>query len=258
MNFDNRYGYFVISSFIFLLLLTNCKNEKRTNVEKLPMPIVEVKKDTIEKPYRIKPLIIIDAGHGGEDPGAVNDSLKLYEKNITRKIVDGILNNIDTQKVTVIQTRPKDLNIHRHTRIDTANKYWPDLLLTVHINYDKDTTINGFEMAYNDSILHHANSTDTINQNNPYKSQLYKYSNLFNKKIAINFPKMRIRNINVRKDRIWMIYAGNYPSLLMEFGFISNRKDLTELVNKKSLQKLSKAIVKGLYTILDEQKAKPL
>jgi N-acetylmuramoyl-L-alanine amidase len=258
MNFYNRYGYFTITFFIFLVLLTSCKNEKRTDVEETPIPIVEVKKDTIVKPYRTKPLIIIDAGHGGEDPGAVNDSLKLYEKNITRKIVDGILKNIDTQKVTIIQTRPKDLNVHRHTRIDTANKYWPDLLLTVHINFDKDTAINGFEMAYNDSILHHVNNTDTFNQKNPYKNQLYKYSNFFNKKIAANFPQMRIRNINVRKDRIWMIYAGNYPSLLMEFGFISNRKDLTELVNKKSLQKLSKAVVKSLYNILDEQKSKPL
>ncbi len=256
MNCIKKINNFFIFAFGLLLLSISCKNEKRADVEVAP-PVVTVKKDTIVKPYRTKPLIIIDAGHGGEDPGAVNDSLKLYEKNITRKIVDGILRNIDTQKVTVIQTRPKDLNIHRHTRIDTANKYWPDLLLTVHINYDKDTTINGFEMAYNDSILHYVNNTDTINQKNPYKSQLYKYSNFFNKKIAANFPKMRIRNINVRKDRIWMIYAGNYPSLLMEFGFISNRKDLTELVNKKSLQKLSKAIVKGLYNILEDQKANP-
>jgi N-acetylmuramoyl-L-alanine amidase len=197
--------------------------------------------------FKTKPVLILDAGHGSIDPGAINDSLNLYEKNVTRKIVDAVLSIIDTNRISVIQTRPGDSNVHRHDRISYANTYNPDMLLTVHINYDKDTACNGFEMALADSLVTKMDEKDTISIPNPNKVRAEKIATTFTNKIASLFPEMRQRKIKVRDDRIWMISAGRYPSLLLEFGFINNKKDLGYITDKKAISKLAGGIVESIY-----------
>ena len=235
--------------FFLLIIFSNCS----TTTSKLPtltLPHLQIDPYTLnENPH--KPVLILDAGHGGRDPGAVNDSLKLYEKNVTLKIVNEIAKIIDTSKITLILTRKKDTNYNRHDRITFANQYNPDLLLTIHINEQKDTTASGYELSYSDTLLKTVQPNgDSIKVPNPYKALLKKHSQIINKNIANSFPKMRQRDIKVRKDDIWMIYAGHYPSLLVEFGFITNRVDVTYLKNEESLQNLAKALCKSIYTIL--------
>ncbi len=232
-----------IATFLSTILFA-CKCASKQPVIE-PPSIVEIK-DTTPK----KPIIIIDAGHGGNDPGAVNDSAKLYEKTFTRNIVDALIKEIDTSYIIPIQTRLGDSNINRHIRIERASKCNPNMLLTIHINYDKDTTYNGFEISFNDTIIDKiVNGIDTIKQLNPFKAINLKYGKILNKKIAAKFPKMRQRGISIRKDDIWMLYAGKYPSLLLEFGFISNRKDLTTLKDKKEIKKLALALQSSIYEI---------
>jgi N-acetylmuramoyl-L-alanine amidase len=227
---------FIALIFIFFV---SCKTKT------VPKPIGIPKLATIN--IRTKPLIILDAGHGALDPGAINDSLQLYEKNVTRKIVDAVLAIIDTNKITVIQTRPADSNIHRHDRINLANTYNPEMLLTVHINYDKDTAINGFEMGIADSLVTKMDDVDTVSIANPNRTKANKIAMALSNKVASLFPKMRNRNIQTRKDRIWMISAGKYPSVLLEFGFISNKSDLGYINDKQAIKKLAGGIVASLY-----------
>jgi N-acetylmuramoyl-L-alanine amidase len=197
--------------------------------------------------FNSKPLLVLDAGHGAVDPGAVNDSLNLFEKNVTRKIVDAVLALIDTNKICVVQTRPADTNIHRHDRINLANLYNPDMLLTVHINQHPDTTFSGFEMGIADSLVTYMDDKDTISIANPNRLRAKKIATTLSNKVAGLFPKMKNRNIQYRKDRIWMISAGRFPSILLEFGFINNRNDLAYLTDKKSLKKLAGGIVESIY-----------
>jgi N-acetylmuramoyl-L-alanine amidase len=203
----------------------------------------------------IKPVLVIDAGHGAVDPGAVNDSLHLYEKDIARKIVDAVMRSIDTNKIRIIETRPGDSNIHRHERIKLANLYNPNMLLSVHVNYDKDTSYNGFELGISDSLVVKMNETDTISIDNPNKMKAIDIAKTLTTRIASQFPKMRNRYIKIRKDRIWMICAGKYPSVLLEFGFIKNRSDLAYLTDKKAIKKLAEAIKISVYhELLPENK----
>jgi N-acetylmuramoyl-L-alanine amidase len=225
-------------AFLFLFLI-GCK------AEEIAKPIGNIKMRNLK--LKVKPLLVLDAGHGAIDPGAINDSLNLYEKNVTRKIVDAVLAIIDTNKISVVQTRPADSNIHRHDRINLANTYNPDLLLTVHINYDKDTSYNGFEMAISDSLVTKMDEKDTVSILNPNKIKAEKIATTFSNKVAGLFPKMRQRKIKIRDDRIWMICAGNYPSVLLEFGFISNKNDLGYITDKKSIKKLAAGIVESIY-----------
>jgi N-acetylmuramoyl-L-alanine amidase len=228
--------------FLFLSILISCKGPNE------PDALLNNEKDRTAK--RTRPVLILDAGHGAIDPGAVNDSLNLYEKDITRSITDAIMEKIDTNKIQVIETRPGDTNIHRHERIKKANLYQPDLLLTIHINNDPNNTYNGFEMSYSDSLVVHMDHKDTISILNPNREKAAEYIKTFVPKIAKKFPVMRNRYYHGRKDRIWMICAGRYPSLLLEFGFINNSKDLAYLTNKKAISKLADSITESLYEVL--------
>jgi N-acetylmuramoyl-L-alanine amidase len=234
----NRYLVFVF------ILIASCKPKKVI----IGKAVIMAKVDTVV--VKDKPIVILDAGHGGPDPGAINDSLTLYEKNVTRQIVDAVLSIVDTNKVTVIQTRPKDNDVHRHDRIALANSYKPDLLFTAHINFDKDTLVNGFEMELSDSLVVKMDEKDTISMLNPNKEKALKIATVFNEKIAALFPEMKNRNVVIRKDRIWMVCAGKYPSVLMEFGFISSNKDLMYLTDKKAIKKLAGGIVNCFYKLL--------
>ena len=227
----------------FCILLWACK----AKVEPPTEIVVANNVDSI--PIKTKPVLILDAGHGGADPGAVNDSLNLFEKNITRKLVDAILNKIDTNKITVIETRTKDLKTDRHNRIKYANLFNPDLLLTIHSNFDDDSTINGFEISLSDSTIMSIAGTDTLRKSNPCKDSCKKYASIVEKSLRTSFPTMRSRNISARKDNIWMICAPHYPSLLVEFGFISSYKDLPHMTNKKEIDKFASSIVKSIYKI---------
>ncbi len=224
---------------ILFFLIVSCK------VKTKPVVIVKPKIDTVKIDNR--PVLVLDAGHGAVDPGAVNDSLKLYEKNVTRKIVDAVLKTIDTNKIRVIQTRPLDSNIHRHQRIKLANLYNPNLLLTVHINNEKDTSYNGFEIGYADSLITFMDDKDTLSISNPNKVKAEIVASTLSKKIGAAFPLMRNRFVKKRKDRIWMIVAGKYPSVLIEFGFINSRKDLVYLTDSKAINKLASAITASVY-----------
>ena len=235
-----------VSLFIFLLTLIGCK-KKATIVGNLPQ-ILSVK---VPHQHNSIPILILDAGHGGNDPGGINDSLQLYEKNVTRSIVDAIARYADTTKIKIIQTRIGDQATNRHDRIKYANKYNPDLLLTIHTNYDKDTTINGFELSYSDSTLKFYSPIDTINQKNPFANELTNYCNIMRQGITRNFPTLKQRKLAIRKDHIWMIYAGHYPSLLLEFGFITNRNDVAIMQNKKAITTLAKSLLVSLYQILN-------
>ncbi len=233
-------------NYLSLLLILSCSQKKKESQHTPPLV-----KEKSPKELRTKPLLVIDAGHGGRDPGGVNDSLKLYEKNITRNIVDALINEIDTTKLSIVQTRLGDESIHRHKRIEMANPLEPDLLLTVHINSDsRDTTYNGFEISYNDSLLKEVVNEDTIKFFNPFKKELHRYSYIIQNKVHKVFPKMRIRGVKPRKDDIWMIYAVHYPSILFEFGYITNTKDALVMRDKKEVKKLAVALKISLYEIL--------
>lgn len=240
--FMNRLALLLIVT--FFIACTSKKKEANA--------IIDPAKKKSPKELRTKPLIVLDAGHGGRDPGGVNDSLKLYEKNVTRNIVDALLLEIDTNKVSVLQARIGDENPHRHERIKMANLLEPDLLLSIHINSDfRDSTYSGFEISYNDSLFKEFNGTDTINYLNPYKKELHKYSYIIQNKVHKAIPKMRIRGVKPRKDDIWMIYAANHPSILFEFGYITNKKDALIMREKKEIKKLAEALKKSIYEILN-------
>jgi len=227
---------YALSILVFILFLFSCEKE-----ETAPTP--EKKKGywTTEDRIRTKspnarPVIILDAGHGGIDPGGLShhDSVELNvkEKDLTLKMSELLYQKLDKERFNVIRIRKNDTDWHRHERTKYVAPANPDLLVSLHTNWDRDTNVNGFEFAYSGRILNYVDSNknkplgDTINIKNPFAEKLTKYCQTLSYNTKRAFPGMRNRGIKERKDRIWMLYGVHYPSLLVEFGFVTGKHDI--------------------------------
>jgi N-acetylmuramoyl-L-alanine amidase len=214
--------------------------------------------------------IMIDAGHGGEMVGAVSDTLKILEKNITRQIVNYMMQLVDTSIFYVYESRKADNNTHLHRRMDTAWMLQPEFIVSIHANdaEKKDSGANGFEMLYSGVSLDFKNwLIDTslcYNDKQPYPIDLlpfvpspYKDKSIqLSKMMMERYAKIKEFRFNGYKergkgeDRVWLLYAANVPTVLVETGYMSNRNDLAKLMDPNVQQKIATALWEGMIDYL--------
>ena len=242
---------------VLAILFSACEKKK----ELAPTPKkkkgywTSMNKIDVKKP-NTRPVIILDAGHGGYDPGGLSDhdstELNVKEKDITLFLSEALYEKLDKERFNVIRIRKKDTFFHRHERTKYIEHANPDLLLTLHTNWDRDTNINGFEFAYSSQVLNYVDTNknkpegDTINIRNPFSEQLMRYCQTLSYKTKKAFPQMRNRGIKERSDRIWMLYGVHYPSLLVEFGFVTGKSDIFIYQEEKNLDKFVDVLAKSI------------
>ena len=202
-----------------------------------------------QKKGKIK-TVVIDAGHGGKDPGAVGKKSK--EKDITlsvaKKTGDYIKQNCPD--VNVIYTRSSDVSVSLLRRAQIANEKNADLFISIHCNANASTQPYGVETFVmgehrnaanlevakleNASILYEDNAEEDYDSFNPNSPEAYIMLNFFQseyKNASLDFAE-HVQNQLVkrvgRKDRgvqqagFLVLYKTAMPSVLVEIGFISN------------------------------------
>jgi N-acetylmuramoyl-L-alanine amidase len=261
---------------LVIMIAASCTNNHKTTGG-----ILESKK-LVDTPSYLKPYpmiktdsgkikIMIDAGHGGDMVGTISDTLNVYEKNITRSIVNYMMQLVDTSIFYVYESRKGDNNTHLHRRIDTAWMLQPELLVSIHANdsnKDKDTVTNGFEMLYSDVSIDFKNwRIDTnlcYNDKKPYPIELIPFVQSAYKNKSIQLSKMledryaKIKDFRFNgyrqrgqgEDRVWLLYAANLPAVLVETGYMSNRNDLAKLMDPNVQQKIATVIWEGIIDYL--------
>ena len=92
--------------------------------------------------------VVIDAGHGGKDAGAVSKDKKTYEKTFTLSIATLLADKIKAEypDVKVVMTRSTDKFIELRDRASIANKAEGQLFISVHINSSVSTSPNGYSV----------------------------------------------------------------------------------------------------------------
>ena len=91
-------------------------------------------------------MVVIDAGHGGYDPGASYNSLK--EKHLALDVAKRLRNHLQEAGLTVVMTRETDRFIPLSDRPAVANRLGADLFVSVHINANHDRRVSGAEVYY--------------------------------------------------------------------------------------------------------------
>ncbi len=248
------------------------------------------KKNIIHKPkesYRVMKrsgdkikFIVIDAGHGGKDPGAVGKG-KVTEKGITLKVARtlGFILKRKLKGVQIRYTRYNDKFISLQRRTEIANrllkKNQNGLFLSIHVNASISPRISGYETyflsqnASNEDARNTAaleNDVVVLEENKKHKSygdidymeammltsQIQKESSILADSIQSGMVKKNrlFKSRGVRKADFFVLRGSLMPAALVEIGFITNKKELKYLKKQKHRKKIAEGIAQGVYLFI--------
>ena len=176
--------------------------------------------------FPTKKLIVIDAGHGGEDIGAKNGMLT--EKAIVEKIAQKVKAFNKNADIEIVLLRPDDNYIKLSDRTDKINEMKPDLVVSLHTNFSKNKDINGIETVVSD-------------KNNFLEKSTFHAENMLE-----NFKGGDFEIRGVKNHDLHMLRNSNCPAILIELGFLSNEKDAKILESEVGQNALARSILKGL------------
>ncbi|MGQ9846962.1 MAG: N-acetylmuramoyl-L-alanine amidase family protein [Bacteroidales bacterium] len=213
--------------------------------------------------------IVIDAGHGGKDPGAVGNNLK--EKDITLSIALklGELIKKYFSDVKVVYTRSNDEFVELFKRAKIANNAKADLFISIHVNSNKkpeprgaETYVMGLSKS-NDNLDVAMTENAVILKEDDYKNQydgfdphspeayiifsLYQNANLdlgltFSSFIQEEYRKINCEDRGVKQAGFLVLWKTTMPSVLTEVGFISNTEDAKFLADEKNHWLIAKSL----------------
>ena len=201
------------------------------------------------KPHPIR-TIVIDAGHGGKDPGAQNKALKLDEKDLTLKIADRLERLLKKEGYRVYLVRKDDRYVELQDRSRFAKKRNADLFISIHFNSSDNGTASGIEtFAYtlvnqpstnrnqadaSDKIFHRANRNDSRNILFAYCLQ----QNLL--------EKSGEKDRGVKRARFTVLEDLSCPGALVELGFINHADTGRRLRTDVYIDELVSRIYSGI------------
>lgn len=225
---------------------------------------------------RAIPVVVLDAGHGGVDPGAIGSSGS-YEKDIVLAFAKEIKRQLEAGgRVKAVLTRERDFFLPLRERVQAARRANADLFLSLHVNSHENRAIRGFS-AYtlseraSDAEAHalaaKENKADVIGGLN-----LGTYSDDV-QNILIDFAQAKTNELSVRFARDIMVKqvarsarmvkrpwrsagfavlkAPDVPSVLIELGYATNRKEERQLRDAKYRRGLSTAITRAIVQYLE-------
>ena len=219
--------------------------------------------------------VVIDAGHGGKDPGAVSRDRKFKEKDFTLDISKRLAARIreSCPDVKVVLTRTTDVFVELGDRAKIANKAEADLFISVHINAATNYSANGCSVhvmgqsskkgtdlyEYNMNVVRRENSVIRLEDDyttkyegfEPDDPESYIFMQLMQNAYleqSLNFAGIlveELRHSPVSKSRgVWqnpfyVLWKTSMPAVLVELGFISNTDDLASLSAKDGTRKFA-------------------
>jgi TonB-dependent SusC/RagA subfamily outer membrane receptor len=179
-----------------------------------------------------KITVVIDAGHGGSDNGAVENNIN--EKDLNLSIAKDIKELNKNENLNIILSRSGDELLTPKDRVKFALENKADLFVSIHINAeDNKNEHNGIE------IFIPKNDNTYLNQSKLLGSSLI---DAFKNNYELQVPN----DLKQSDHGIWVLNASQYPAVLIEPGFLTTQKDLEYLVNPKNQQTIAENILKGI------------
>ena len=215
--------------------------------------------------------LVIDAGHGGKDPGAIGRKSKEKNINLAVALAFGKLVEQNCPDVKVVYTRKTDVFVELDERANIANRNKADLFVSIHVNSTaakngpqgtETYTLGMHRAADNLEVAKRENSVITLESNyeqkyegfDPKSSESYIIFELMqdkNMEQSVNFAKLvqqqfkstagRV-NKGVYQAGVLVLRATSMPSALIELGYINNANEETYLCSAAGQSALAKSI----------------
>ncbi|MFA6501534.1 MAG: N-acetylmuramoyl-L-alanine amidase [Parachlamydiales bacterium] len=180
----------------------------------------------------VKPIIILDAGHGGLDKGAKIRYPYLEEKRLAMTTVLFTKEYLEQYGYKVLLTRDKDYFVPLKKRVDRANNLNAEIFVSVHFNSCPNKLANGIEIYFHDS--------------NENKSKTKHSKNLANCVLTDLIKNTSANSRGIRKGDFVVVKETKMPSILIEAGFLTNSQERDNIRKKTYLEKISLGIAEGI------------
>ena len=234
----------------------------KTAVSRLPL----------RKPRRggSKPVIVIDPGHGGVDPGTTSVG-GIYEKHVTLSVAREMKAQLErTGRFRVVLTRGRDIFLRLRDRVAKGRDAGARLFISIHADAIKNRTVRGLSVytlserasdTEAEALAEKENKADLIagidltNETPEVTNILIDLAQRESMNESVRFASLLIKELR-RKTRVLrrshrfagfaVLKAPDVPSVLLEVGFLSNREDEKALRSKKYRAKLAAAVVRAV------------
>lgn len=216
-------------------------------------------------------IIAIDAGHGGEDPGAKGPS-GIYEKNVVLKIAKDLVAAINKERgMKAVMIREGDYYMPLRKRIDKAREYKADLFMSIHADAFRDPKVHGSSVyvlskrgASSEAakwLAESENASDLIGgvslegKDDVLASVLLDLSQTASLEASIDIADRVLRGLKgigkvhkrtVQSAGFAVLKSPDIPSILVETAFISNPTEEKKLMSSSHRKNMASAIVVGL------------
>ena len=226
-------------------------------------------------------ILVIDPGHGGKDPGAVNGKNQEKTINLNIALKMGKLIEDNCKNVKVIYTRKTNVFVELYKRADIANKAGADMFISVHTNSAKSKAANGAEtyllgveenrtsanlnaaleenkaiLLENDYQTHYEgydpNSPESMIifefMQNEYQKESLKMASLTQNQMVSSAKRP---DRGVHQAGYLVLWKSTMPSILIELGFISNDNECKYLTSQKGIDEMSNSLYLAFKEYLD-------
>ena len=184
-----------------------------------------------------KEVVVIDAGHGGHDPGkvGVNDVL---EKDLNLQIAERVKKLLEKNNIEVVMTREDDVMEDTKLedmkkRVELINKTKPAITVSIHQNSYSDPSVKGAQVFY--------------------------YTGSDVSKEAASLMQEELRKVDTENTRqikansdFYMLLKTKVPTIIVECGFLSNPSEAEKLVTEEYREEMAQAICNGIVTWLSQ------
>ena len=258
---------------------TNAKStQSTTEKDEQEVVLAPVKTTSTKKITSAKgKVVVLDAGHGGDDPGAINGSLK--EKNIVLSIAQKAGKELQGRGYKVYYTRSKDKFINLRDRTKYANDKAADLFISIHANAapskTKAATMRGIETFFlsparserskNAAALENKSDIEEMNyfSKQTFLNFLNREKIIASNKLAIDVQRevlARAKSVSskasdggVREAPFWVLVGALMPAVLLEVGYITHPSEGELINNSKYQDALAKGLADGIDVYFSNQ-----
>lgn len=185
-----------------------------------------------------KQVVVIDAGHGGYDPGKIGVN-KALEKDINLQISEKIKRYLEESGIEVVMTREKDIMeetklTDMQKRVSLINKTKPVIAVSIHQNSYSDSSVTGAQVFY------------------------YKGSEVGKEAATLMQEELKkLNSENVREikenNNFYMLKKTKVPTIIVECGFLSNAQEAERLVSEEYQEVLAETISGGIIKWLEQK-----
>jgi len=230
---------------------------------------------TIKKGKYLLGKVVIDAGHGGKDPGALG-KCGLVEKDVTLDIAKRLKEKLEQEGFDAYTTRSSDKFIALTKRAEIANSCNTDFFVSIHVNAAKIKNAKGFEVYYlseaadeaaeriaqeENASLKFEQGSYKVNSGNNLEGILWDLVSTENRAESIQLANhisteakklLWVHQRGVKSANFYVLKGARMPAILVEVGFITNREEEEKLKDPDYRDRVAEAIARGILNYREE------